>query len=75
MTDRAYGASPAEIVLAGGEARSIALDLTKSHGWYDRQFTAGGQTWRVAAHVATGEASYSDPAGGGPGPLRRTPSA
>ncbi len=75
MTDRAYGAAPDVIDLAGGEARSIRLDLTHSHGWYDRQFVAGGQAWRVAGHVENGEASYSDPAAGGPGPLRLAPSA
>jgi phospholipase C len=70
MTDRAYGAAPVAIVLAGGETRSLRLDLTDSHGWYDRQFTAGGQAWRMAGHVETGASSYSDPAAGGPGPLR-----
>jgi phospholipase C len=70
MTDRAYGAAPAEIMLAGGKARSIRLDLTGSHGWYDWQFVAGGQAWRIAGHVETGKPSYSDPAAGGPGPLR-----
>ena len=70
MTDRAYGAAPDVIVLAGGEARGIALNLTDSHGWYDRQFMAGGQGWRMAGHVENGEPSYSDPAAGGPGPLR-----
>jgi phospholipase C len=69
MTDRAYGASPDVIVLASGEARSIPLNLTASHGWYDRQFVAGGQSWRMAGHVENGSASYSDPAAGGPGPL------
>ena len=75
MTDGAYGAAPAEIVLAGGEARSIRLDLTGSHGWYDLQFLAGGQAWRMAGHVEDGQASYSDPAAGGPGPLRLASSA
>ncbi len=70
MTDRAYGAPASTIRLAGGEARSIRLDLARSHGWYDRHFAAGGQAWRVAGHVETGKASYSDPAAGGPGPLR-----
>jgi len=70
MTDRAYGAAASLIELAGGEARSIPLDLTDSHGWYDRQFAASGQIWRMAGHVETGAASYSDPAAGGPGPLR-----
>jgi phospholipase C len=70
MADQAYGAAAAVIELAGGEARSIPLDLTDSHGWYDRQFSAGGQAWRMAGHVENGKASYSDPAAGGPGPLR-----
>lgn len=75
MTDRAYGA-PAQIFnLAGGEARSVRLDLMKSHGWYDWQCEAAGQVWRMAGHVENGKASYSDPAGGGPGPLRLDPSA
>lgn len=70
MTDRAYDAAPAVIRLKGRETRSIRLDLTGSHGWYDRQFVAGGQSWRVAGHIENGEASYSDPSAGGPGPLR-----
>ncbi|HZF46386.1 MAG TPA: alkaline phosphatase family protein, partial [Sphingomonadaceae bacterium] len=70
MTDRAYGAPARVIALAGGETRRIPLDLAESHGWYDRLFTAGGQSWRVAGHVENGEVSYSDPAAGGPGPLR-----
>ncbi|HEY4030671.1 MAG TPA: phospholipase C, phosphocholine-specific [Caulobacteraceae bacterium] len=70
MTDMAYGAAPQVIGLAGRQTRRIRLDLEGSHGWYDRQFVAGGQAWRAAGHVETGEASYSDPAAGGPGPLR-----
>jgi phospholipase C len=70
MTDRAYGAAADVIRLAGGEVRRVRLDLTDSHGWYDRQFAAGGQTWRMAGHVETGKASWSDPAAGGPGSLR-----
>lgn len=72
MTDMAYGAVPEAIELAGGKTRSIPLDLAKSQGWYDRQFVAGGQVWRIAGHVENGAASYSDPAAGGPGPLRLT---
>ncbi len=72
MTDRAYGAAPEVIELAGGKTRSIPLDLAMSQGWYDREFVAGGQVWRMAGHVENGEASYSDPAAGGAGPLRLT---
>jgi len=70
MLDRAYGAAPQVIRLAPGETRRLALDLASSHGWYDRQFTASGQTWRIAGHIEDGRPSFSDPAAGGPGPLR-----
>lgn len=50
----------------------LPLDLADSHGWYDRPFGAGGQTRRAAGHIETGRASWSDPANGGPGPLRLT---
>ena len=70
MTDRAYGAPAETIMLAGGETRRIRLDAAKSHGWYDRQFVAGGQTWRMAGHIEDGKPSFSDPAAGGAGPLR-----
>jgi phospholipase C len=75
VTDRAYGAAPDVIMLAGGDALTVRLDLTGSHGWYDWQFAADGQAWRMAGHVENGQTSYSDPAAGGPGPLRLTSSA
>ena len=70
MSDMAYGAPPEVIALAPGEVRAHRLDLAESYGWYDRSFSAAGQTWRIAGHVEDGAPSYSDPAGGGPGPLR-----
>ena len=70
MTDCAYGAAAAMLDLAPGETRQIALDLSASHGWYDRQFTGSGQTWRIAGHLEDGKPSWSDPAAGGAGPLR-----
>ncbi|EIZ77597.1 phosphocholine-specific phospholipase c [Novosphingobium sp. Rr 2-17] len=69
LTDRAYGGAEQTIALAGGARRSLALDLSASHGWYDRQIVAGGQTWRLAGHVEDGRPSWSDPAAGGAGPL------
>ncbi|MBB3955429.1 phosphocholine-specific phospholipase C [Novosphingobium sediminicola] len=69
IRDAAYGAAPLTLTLAPHEARSIALDLSASHGWYDRRIEAGDQVWRMAGHIETGKASFSDPAGGGPGPL------
>ncbi|MBC7166187.1 MAG: phospholipase C, phosphocholine-specific [Phenylobacterium sp.] len=70
MSDMSYGAPPEVIALAPGEVRAHRLDLAESYGWYDRSFSAAGQTWRIAGHVEDGAPSYSDPAGGGPGPLR-----
>ncbi|VXC93203.1 phosphocholine-specific phospholipase C [Sphingomonas sp. 8AM] len=70
MTDRAYAAPTMVIDLAPGETRRISLDLTASHGWYDRQFAGSGQTWRIAGHLENGKPSWSDPASGGAGPLR-----
>ena len=72
MTDRAYGAADEVVGLAAGETRNLPLPLADSHGWYDRHFEAEGQTWRLAGHIETGRASWSDPANGGPGPLRLT---
>lgn len=69
MTDKAYGAAEETITLAPHQNRAVPLDLTASHGWYDRAFTAAGQTWRIAGHIEDGHASYSDPASGGAGPL------
>ena len=69
ITDRAYGAAPRQIVLQPGAARSVPIDLAASHGWYDWQIAAGGQSWRMAGHVEDGRDSFSDPAAGGPGPL------
>ena len=70
ITDRAYGAAPEAISLAGGEKRTLSLMLRDSHGWYDRALEGEGQVWRVAGHIETGRASWSDPANGGPAPLR-----
>lgn len=69
MTDKAYGAAGNDFTLSPREVRNVPVDFSKSHGWYDRQFVAGGQTWRMAGHVEDGKPSYSDPAAGGAGPL------
>lgn len=69
MTDMAYGAKEQIVAVDPGQVHELALDLAASHGWYDRQFSADGQVWRVAGHVETGQPSYSDPAAGGAGPL------
>ena len=75
MIDAASGASPADVRLKAGETQLLPLDLSGSHGWYDRQLVTEGQTWRRAGHVEDGQASFSDPALGGPALLRLAPLA
>ena len=70
LTDQAYGAAPVQLALRPGERHELALDLSASHGWYDRLVAGGGQSWRMAGHIENGRPSFSDPASGGPGPLR-----
>lgn len=72
MTDKAYGAAASTITLGGGETRAIPMSLKDSHGWYDRQLAAAGQSLRLAGHLEDGTASYSDPVAGGAGPLQLT---
>lgn len=69
IRDQAYGAPPQTVRLDAGERREIPLDLAGSHGWYDLRCEADGQVWRLAGHVEDGQASFSDPAGGGAGAL------
>ena len=68
MQDAAYGAPPRAITLPARGAQRLTLDLTASHGWYDRRFAADGQVWRIAGQSGAG--GYSDPALGGAGALR-----
>ncbi len=70
ISDQAYGAPPQTVQLDAGERRVLPLDLAGSYGWYDLKCEAEGQIWRLAGHIEDGQASFSDPAGGGPGALR-----
>ncbi|MCJ2189118.1 phosphocholine-specific phospholipase C [Novosphingobium beihaiensis] len=69
LEDSAYGQPATVIALKPGDAVRKPLDLSASHGWYDLGLTAQGQFWRMAGHVESGKASFSDPAAGGTGPL------
>jgi phospholipase C len=57
--------------LAAGESREIALELAATGGWYDLWLTADGAAQRLAGRMETGRDSISDPALGGPAPLRQ----
>ncbi len=69
VADSAYGAPAMELALRAGEVRETALDLSASHGWYDRTLTAPDQTLRIAGHAASEAPSFTDPAMGGAGRL------
>lgn len=70
LSDPVYGTAPATLQVAARQGLAIPLDLQVTHGWFDRQLTAMGQTWRLAGHIETGRVAYSDPAIGGQGPLK-----
>ena len=64
LEDQAYGMMPRHIHLASGASSSIALNLERSHGWYDlRLIVAGAPRYeqRYGGHVETGRESFSDP--------------
>lgn len=69
VRDSAYGAPERRARLSSGGRTEIMLDLTASHGWYDLIVDHGDGEVRLAGHVETGAASYSDPAAFGPAPL------
>lgn len=60
---------PNDTISLKGKPRSVALNLTKSFGWYDFtiQLTKGplSVAYRYAGRVETGKSSYSDPLMGG----------
>ena len=69
-TDMSYGAAAQRINLQPGESRTVTLDLSASHGWYDFSLTHDRFTHRFAGHVEDGRVSISDPALGGPAPAK-----
>jgi phospholipase C len=46
------------------------LDLSASHNWYDFSLSGDGFVQRFAGHVEDGQPSFSNPAMGGPAPLK-----
>jgi phospholipase C len=63
VKDRAYGAQDRRFQV-DKSGKSLVLDLSKSHGWYDFSVTVDGhETFdqRFAGRVETGRHSFSDP--------------
>lgn len=70
VLDMAYGTKAQKVKLAPHGNRSLLLDFSRSHGWYDLCLVGGGQSWRMAGHLETGEESFSDPVAHGPATLQ-----
>lgn len=68
--DEAYGQAERRFDLAPGKPQGVALDLSASHNWYDFSLNGPGFVQRFAGHVEDGQPSFSDPAMGGPAPLK-----
>ena len=63
VTDNSYGAATVAKTVASGQKKSVALDLQRSHGWYDFTVKAEGHesTARFAGRVEMGRPSFTDP--------------
>lgn len=65
VVDNAYGAAPRHIEVAPQGEQEACWRLADSHHWYDLTVTAGDAgafMRRLAGHIETGRASYTDPA-------------
>ena len=68
ITHHAYGFANQTKTIQPGLASEIALDLSRSYGWYDFSVRLEGFNRferRYAGHVETGVPSFSDPHMGG----------
>ncbi|HEY5918613.1 MAG TPA: phospholipase C, phosphocholine-specific [Chryseolinea sp.] len=64
LIDLSYGKAPQKQVIGGNDEKTIAIDLTSSHGWYDFLLkTIGNNNFgrRFAGRVETGEMAFTDP--------------
>lgn len=62
ISDCSYGQASRFLKLDRGSSAHIIWPLEKSHHWYDLEIKTDTHTWRLAGHIETGEASFSDPA-------------
>ncbi len=65
VADNSYGTAMVARSIAVGQKKSVALNLQKSHGWYDFTVRVEGSSTDDAAHFAghveTGRSSFTDP--------------
>ena len=63
--DLSYGEQSKKHQFRPGTNKTISIDLSKSHGWYDMSLKVTGNTLfsrRLSGRVDTGEMSFTDPA-------------
>jgi phospholipase C len=67
VADNSYKTGTQTVELAAGEMKSIPVEASKSHGWYDVTVQVSGSATHVryAGRVETGRASMTDPLMGG----------
>ena len=68
ISDRGYKAAPREVKLSASGKKTILVDLSRHHGWYDLAITVEGKDGfeeRFAGKVETGAEGKSDPLMGG----------
>lgn len=63
MADNSYGTDTKTMRIASNQVHTVAVDLQKSHGWYDFTVKAAGSATEAhfAGRVETGRSSMSDP--------------
>ncbi len=67
IVDHAYKTPGSSAAVSAGKEKKIALNLERSHHWYDFSITVDGNTEfkrRFAGRVETGKLGFSDPAMG-----------
>ena len=67
FVDQSYGQQPKKQQFKPGTEKTISIDLSKSHGWYDISLKVFGNklfSRRLSGKVETGEMGFTDPAMG-----------
>jgi phospholipase C len=64
VIDEAYGAPVRRFRVEPGSPSTLAIDMARTHGWYDFAIRVAGLVYRYAGRIETGKWSITDPAMG-----------
>jgi phospholipase C len=64
VRDEAYGAPVRRFRVEPGRPSTLAIDVARTHGWYDFAVRVAGLVYRYAGRIETGKWSITDPAMG-----------